>query len=158
MYHSTWISIKITCVDLISRQNQVSVSSVQSLTHVQLFVTPWNAARQASLSNTNTWSLLKLMSIQSVMPSNHLILCLPLLLLPSIFPSIKIFSTSQFFTSSSQSIGVSASASVLPISWLDLLAVQGTLKNLLWNHSSKALIVRHWAFFTQTITMVWSLT
>ena len=158
MYHSTWISIKITCVDLISRQNQVSVSSVQSLTHVQLFVTPWNAACQASLSIANTWSLLKLMSIQSVMPSNHLILCLPLLLLPSIFPSIKIFSTSQFFTSSSQSIGVSASASVLPISWLDLLAVQGTLKNLLWNHSSKASIVQHWAFFTQTITMVWSLT
>ena len=68
------------------------ISSIQSLSHVQLFVTPWTAAHQASLSITNSWSILKLMSIESVMPSNHLILCHPLLLLPSIFPRIRIFS------------------------------------------------------------------
>ena len=91
----------------------VVFSSVQSLSHVWLFVTPWTAACQASLSITNSWSLLKLMSIESVMPSNHLILCCPLLLLPPIFPSAGSFSMSQFFTLGGQSIGVSASASVL---------------------------------------------
>ena len=91
------------------------LSSVQSLSHVQLFVTSWTAACQASLSISNSWSLLKLVSIESVMPSNHLILCHPHLLLPSIFPSIRIFQMSQFITSGGQSIGVSASASVLPI-------------------------------------------
>ena len=91
-------------------------SSVQSLSHVWLFVTPWTAARQASLSITNSWSLLKLMSIESAMPSNHLILSCPLLFLPSIFPSSKFFSPmSQFFVSGSQSVGASASASVLPM-------------------------------------------
>ena len=94
-------------------------SSVQSLSRVQLFVTSWTAARQASLSITNSRSLLKLMSIDSVMPSNHLILCRPLLLPPSIFPSIRVFLMSQFFTSSGQSIGVSASASVLPLNIQD---------------------------------------
>ena len=89
-------------------------SSVQSLSHVQLFVTPWTAACQASLSITNSWSFVKLMSIESVMSSNHLIFHSPLLLLPSIFPRIRAFSKSQFFTSSGQRIGVSASASVLP--------------------------------------------
>ena len=78
------------------------------------FVTPQTAVRQASLSITNSWSSLKIMSIESVMPSNHLILCRPLLLLPSIFPSIRVFSMSQLFASSGQNIGVSASASVLP--------------------------------------------
>ena len=94
------------------------LSSVQSLSRVQLFATPWIAAHQASLSITNSWSLLKLMSIESVMPSNHLILCHPLLLLPSIFPSIRVsgsFPMSQFFASCGQSIGVSPSASVLPM-------------------------------------------
>ena len=88
--------------------------SVQLLSLVQLFETPWTAARQASLSITNSWSLLKLMSIELVMPSNHPILCHPLLLLPSIFPSIGSFVRSQFFTTGGQSIGASASASVLP--------------------------------------------
>ena len=92
-----------------------SVQSVQSLSHVQFFATPWTVALQASLSITNSWSLLKLMSIESVMPSNHLILCHPLLLLPSIFPASGSFPMSQFFTSGGQSIGVSASASVLPM-------------------------------------------
>ena len=92
------------------------ISSVQSLSRVRLFATPWTAARQASLSITNSQSLLKLMSIESVMPSNHLILCHPLLLPPSIFPSIRVFSSeSVLFTSGGQSIGVSTSASVLPM-------------------------------------------
>ena len=96
-----------------------SVSSVQSLSHVWLFVTPWTAAHQASLSNTNSKSLLKLVSIESVMPSNHLILCHPLLLPPSIFPSIRSFSMSRFFASGCQSAGISASASVLPMNIQD---------------------------------------
>ena len=96
-----------------------SLSSVRSLSRVQLFVTPWTTARQASLSITNSWSLLKLMSIESVMPSNHLILCRTLLLPPSIFPSIRVFSKSQFFESGAQSIGASATASVLPMNIQD---------------------------------------
>ena len=94
-------------------------SSVQSFSHVRLFATPWAAAWQASLSLTNICSLFKLMSIESVMPSNHLILCHPLLLLPSIFPSIRSFQMSQLFTSGGQTIGVSASISVLPINTQD---------------------------------------
>ena len=90
-----------------------------SLRCVQLFATPWTAAHQASLSITNSWSLLKLMSIESVMPSYHLILCGPLLLLPSIFPSIGSFPMSQFFASGGQSIGVSASTSGLPMNAQD---------------------------------------
>ena len=89
--------------------NRIQFSSVQSLSRVWLFATPWTAARQASLSITNSWSLHKLMSIESVMSSNHLNLCCPLLLLPSIFPSIRVFSKSQFFASGGQSIGVSGS-------------------------------------------------
>ena len=94
-------------------------SSVQSLSHVRLFATPWSAAPQASLSITNSWSLPKPMSVESVMPSNHLILCHPLLLLPSIFPNIRVFQMSQLFPSGGQSIGVSASASVLPMNTQD---------------------------------------
>ena len=97
----------------------VPISSHQSLSHVRLFSTPWTTARQASLSITNSWSLLKLISIGSVMPSNHLILCCPLLLLPSIFPSIRVFQMSQLFASSGQSIGISASTSVLPMNTQD---------------------------------------
>ena len=132
-----------------------SFSSVQSLSCVRLFATPWTVAHQASLSITNSRSLLRPMSIESVMPSNHLILCRPLLLLPSIFPSIRVFSNE----------------SVLPIRWpkywsfsispfndysglisfrmdcLDLLTVQGTLKSLLQHSSSKASILRCSAFF-----------
>ena len=95
---------------------QIQFSSVQSLSRVRLFATPGTAACQASLSITNSWSLLKLMSIELVMPSNHLILCHPLLLLPSIFPNIRVFfPMSQLFASGGQSIGVSASSSVLPM-------------------------------------------
>ena len=93
--------------------------SVQSLSCVRLFATPWAAAHQASLYIANHQSLLKLMSIELVMPSNHFILCHPLLLLPSIFPSIRVFQMSQLFTSGSQSIGVSASKSVLPMNTQD---------------------------------------
>ena len=131
-------------------------SSVQSLSHV-CFATPWTAAHQASLSITNSWCLLKLLSIESVMPSNHLILCCPLLLLPSIFPSIKVFSNESALhirwpKYSSLSFNISPSSEHPgPISfrmdWLDLLAVQGTLKSLLQHHSSKSSILWPSAFF-----------
>ena len=103
------------------------ISSVQSLTCVQFFETPWTAARQAFLSITNTWRLLKIISIESVMPSKHLIFCHPLLLLPSIFPRIRSFPMSQFFVSGSQSTGIAASVSVLPmyIQGLFLLGLSG---------------------------------
>ena len=105
---------------------------VQSLSCVRLFATPWTAARQASLSVTNSWSMLKLMFIESVMPSNHLILCCPLLLLPSTFPSIRVFSNESVLCISDQSIGASASASVLPmdiqhwfsLGWTGLISLQ----------------------------------
>ena len=119
-------------------------SSVQLLSRVWLFETPWTAAHQASLSITNSWSLLTLMSIESVMPSNHLILCRPLLLLPSIFPSIRIFSNESIlhirwpkYWSFSFNISPSNEHSGLSsfrMDWLDLLAVQGTLKSLLQHH------------------------
>ena len=130
------------------------INSIQSLSRVWLFETPWTTARQASLSITNSRSLLKLMSIESVIPSNHLILCHPLLLLPSVFPSIRVFSKSQFSSGGGQSIGPSASASTeyselisFRMDWLDLLAVQGTLMSLLQPHSSKASILWCSAFF-----------
>ena len=96
-----------------------SVSSLKLLSHVRLFATPWTTERQGSLSITNSHSLLKLMSIDLVMPTTHFILCHPLLLPPSIIPSIRVFSMSQFFASGGQSIGVSASASVLPMNIQD---------------------------------------
>ena len=126
--------------------------SVQLLSHVRLFATSWSAARQASLSITNSWSLLKLMSFKSVISSNHLIFCY-LLLLPSIFPSIGVFSKESVlcirwpkYWSFSFSISPSNEYSGLisfKIDWLDLLAAQGTLKSLLQHHSSKALILWH---------------
>ena len=103
--------------------------SVQSLNHLQLFVTPWTSAHQASLSITYSQSLLKLMFIELVMPSNHLILCRPLLLLPLVFPSIRSFQMSQFFASGGQSIGVSASPSVLPMNIQDLFPLAMKLKD-----------------------------
>ena len=122
-------------------------SSVQLLTRVRLLATPWTAARQASLSITNSWSLLKLLSIASVMPSNHPILCCPLLLLPSIFPSIRVFSNESVlhvrwpkFWSFIFRISPSNEYSGLisfRLDWLDLLPDQGTLKSLLQHHSSK---------------------
>ena len=105
---------------------QVQPSSVQSLSCVQLFATPWTAAHQSSLSNTNSRSLLKLMFIESVMPSNHLIFCHPLLLPPSIFPSIRVFVMSQLFSSGGQNIGVSVSASVLPMNIQDQFSLGWT--------------------------------
>ena len=98
---------------------ELQISSVQLLTRIWFFATPWIAARQASLSITNSWSLPKLTSIEFVMPSNHLILCRPLFLPPSIFPRIKVFSKSQFFTLGGQSIAISASTSVLPMNIQD---------------------------------------
>ena len=134
------------------------LTSVQfsSLSHVRLFVTPWAAASQASLSITNSWSLPKLMSIESVMPSNHLTLHRPLLLLPSIFPSIRVFSNESALhirwpkcwrfsfniSPSKEHPGLIS----LRIDCLDLLAVQGNLKSLLQHHSSKASILRCSAF------------
>ena len=134
------------------------ISSIQLLSCVPLFVTPWTTAHQASLSITNSRSLLKLTSITSVMPSSHLFLCRPLLLLPPIPPSIKVFSNESTLCMRWPKYW-SFSFSIIPskeiprlisfiMDWLDLLAVQGTLKSLLQNHSSKASILWHSAFFT----------
>ena len=132
-------------------------SSVQSLNHVRLFASPLTTTCQASLSITNSWSSPKSMSIESVMPSHHLILCHPLLLLPSIFPSIRVFSKESAlhirwpkYWSFSISISPSNEYSGLisfRMDWLDVLIAQGTLKSLLQRHSSKASIPRHSAFF-----------
>ena len=133
-----------------------SSGSVQSISRVQLFATPWTAAHQSSLSISNSRSLLKLMSMESVMPSNHLFLCHPLLS-PSIFPSIRVFSTESVlyitwrkYWSFSFSINPSNEYSGLisfRIDWCDLLAVQGTLKSLLQHQSAKASILQHSALF-----------
>ena len=131
--------------------------SFQLFSRFLLFATPWTAARQASLSVTNSRSLLKLMFMESVMPSNHLILCHPLLFLPSVFPSIRVFSNESVlrirwpkYWSFSFSISPFSEYSGLisfRIDWLDLLAVQGMVKRLLQHHSSKASILWHSAFF-----------
>ena len=135
----------------------VQFSSVQLLSRVRLFATPWTAARQASLSITSSRNLLKLMSIESVMPSNHLNLCRPLLLPPSIIPSIRVFSNESVLHirwpkdwSFSFNFSPSNEYSELisfRMDWLDLLAFQGTLKSLLQHHSSKTSILRRSAFF-----------
>ena len=135
----------------------VQFSSVQSLSHVWLFATPWTAACQTSLSINNCWNLPKPMSIESVMPSNCLILCHPLLFLPSIFPSIRVFSTElalhiRWPKYWSYSFGITPSNEhpgliSFRMDWLDLLAVQGTLKSPLQHHSSKASILWCSAFF-----------
>ena len=126
----------------------IQFSSVQSLSRVRLFATPWIAARQASLSNTNSRSLLKLTPIESVMPSSHLILCRTLLLLPPIPPSIRVFSNESTLhfsiTPSNEHPGLIS----FRMDWLDLPAVQGTLKSFHQHHSSKASIFRCSAFFT----------
>ena len=138
-------------------KSTVQFSSVQSLSPVWLLVTPWTAACQTSLSITNSQSLPKLMSTESVMPSNHLILCYPLLLPPSIFPSIRVFSNKSAlrirwpkYWSFSFNISHSNEHSglIFWMDWLDLLAVQGTLKSLLQHHSSKASILQRSAVFT----------
>ena len=136
----------------------VQFSSVQSLSHVRLFATPWTTTPQASLSITNTWSSLRLTSIKSVMPSSHLILCWPLLLLPPIPPSIRVFSNESTLRMRWPKYW-SFSFSIIPskeiprlisfrMDLLDQLAVQGTLKSLLQHHSSKASILWCLAFFT----------
>ena len=135
----------------------MGISSVQSLSHVLLFATPWTAACQASLSITNTQSPPKPMSVESMMPSDHLNLCCPLLLLPSIFPRIRVFSNESAlhirwpnYWSFSFNISPSSKHPGLVsfrMDWLDLLAVQGTLKSLLQHHSSKASILQCSAFF-----------
>ena len=134
---------------MISNEN---ISLVQWLSCVQLFATPWTAASQASLSITNPQSLLKLMSIELVMPSNHLILCHPLLLLPSVIPSIRVFSNDSalhirwpkywHFSFSISPSNEHPGLISFRMDWLHLLAVQGTLKSLLQHHSSKASILR----------------
>ena len=146
---------------LVSRTSRICLhqfNSVQSLSRVRLFVTPWIAARQASLSITNSLSSPRLMSIESVIPSSHLILRCPLLLLPPIPPSIRVFSSESTlhmrwpkYWSFSFSISPSSEHPGLisfRMDWLDLLAVQGTLKSLLQHYSSKASILQHSAFFT----------
>ena len=144
MYCSSW------------SHKESDTTSVQSVSHVQLFATPWTAVHQASLSITNSPSLLKLMSIESVMPSSHLILCRPLPSCLQSFQASGSFPMSQFFASGSQSIGASALASVLPktiqgwslrIDWFHLLAVQGTFRSLLQHHSLKVSILWCSAFF-----------
>ena len=142
----------------------IQFSSVQLLSRVRLFATPWTTAHEASLSITNSWSLLTIMSIELAMPSNHLILCRPLLLLPSIFPSIRVFSNESVlrirwpnYWSFSFSISPFNEYSGLisfRMDWLDLLVLQGTLKSLLQHHSSKASILQCSAFFIVQLTSV----
>ena len=153
-----------SCIVLISaNQMPLSVSSVQfSCSVVSDSVTPWTAARQAFLPITNSRSLLKLMPIESVMPSNHLILCRPLLLLPSIFPSIRVFSNELVlqirwpkYWSFSFNISPSNEYSGLisfRMDWFDLLAVQGTLKSLLQQYHAKASVLQRSAFFIVEFT------
>ena len=151
--------IKIKALNTIS---SVQFSSVQSLSRVWLFVLPWTAARQASLSTTNSRSSLKLMSIELVMPSSHLILCRPLLLLPPIPPNIRVFSNEStllkrwpnYWTFSFSIIPSKEHPGLISfrMDWLDVLAVQETLKSLLQHHSSKASILRPSAFFTVQIS------
>ena len=129
------------------------ISSVQSLSYVQLFATPWTAARQASLSITNSRSLLELMSLESVMPSNHLILCHLLLLPLSIFPSIRVFSNESVlhirwskywsFNFNNSPSNEYSELIYFRMDWLDLLAVQGTLKSIFYHHNSKASILQY---------------
>jgi len=134
-----------------------SISSVQSLSHVWLFETPWIAAHQASLSITNSQSLPRLMSIESVMPSNYFILCRPLLLLPPIPPSIRVFSNESVlhirwpkywsFSFNISPLNEHLGLISFRMDWLDLLAVQGTLNSLLQHHSSKSSVLQHSTFF-----------
>ena len=152
-----WSFKKLVLLRILSPLLSVQFSSVQLFSRVRLFATPWPAAHQASLSITNFWSLPKLMSIELVMPSNHLIFCHPLLLLPSIIPSIRVFPNESAlhirwpkYWNFSFSISPSNEHSGLisfRMDWLDLHAVQRTLRSLLQHHSSKASVLRHSAFF-----------
>ena len=141
----------------LSPQRKKQNKTVQLLSHVRLFATQWTAARQASLSITNSQNPPKSMSIESVMPSNHLILCHPLLLLPSIFPSIRVFSNESAlrirwpkywnFSFNISPTNEHPGLISFRMGWLDFLAVQGTFKSLLQHHSSKASILQHSTFF-----------
>ena len=160
LYHCVLTGFHSACH--IAYTNQIinfnaQFSLVESFSRVWLFATPWTAACQASLSITNSWGLLRLLSIELLMPSSHLILCCPLLLPPSIFPSIRVFSNESALHIRwpkcwSFSFNISPSNEhpgliSLRMDWLDLLAAQGTLKSLLQHHSSKASILRRSAFF-----------
>jgi len=155
-----YLKVRITCI---KSWINFQFVSVQSLSRVRLFAIPWITARQASLSITNSGSSLRLTSIESMMPSSHLILCRPLLLLPPIPPSIRVFSNESTlhmrwskYWSFSFSITPSKEIPGLisfRMDWLDLLAVQGTLKSLLQHHSSKALILWHSTYFKLLLKM-----
>ena len=167
MKQKTFLQSKWASSKMLSFKSCIVLSSVQSLNCVQLFVTPWTAGRQTSLSITNSRSLPKLMSIESVIPSNHLIVCCPFLLPPPIPPSIRVFSNESVlrirwpkYWSFSFNISPSNEHPGLisfRMDWLDLLAVQGTLKSLLWHHSSKASILRCSAFFIVQLSHTWPL-
>ena len=154
-YHYVWIYLEKNFETV---HPSIQFSSVQLLSHVQLFATPWTAARQASLFITNSRSLPKPMSTESVMSSSHLILHCPLLLLPSIFPSIRVFSNESVLCIRwpkywSFSFNLSPSNEYpglisFRMDWLDLLAIQGTHKSHLQHHSSKSSVFQHSAFFT----------
>ena len=153
---SSW-HLTLPCSSHLISNQAFQLSSVQLLSHVQLFATPWTATHQVSPSITNSRSLLKLLFIESVIPSNHLILCHPLLLLPTIIPSIKVFSSElglhirwpkyQGFSFSINPSNEYAGLICFRIDWFDLLAVQGTLKSLLQHYSSKASTLWCSAFF-----------
>ena len=138
------------------------ICSVQSLSHVRLFATPWTAAHQASLSITNSWSTLKLMSIESVMPSSHLILCRPLLLLPPIPPSITVFSNGQLFAWGSQSTGLSTLASFLPkntqdwspLEWTGWFSLQCKGLSRVFSNTT---VQKHQFFSAMQIYKLWSI-
>ena len=153
-----WSFLKLSRTEYRICASYIRISSVQSISHVRLFATPWSTARQASLSITNSQSSLRLTSIESMMPSSYLILCRPLYLLPPIPPSIRVFSNESTLLMRWPKYW-SFSFSIIPskeipglisfrMDWLDLLAVQGALKSLLQHHTSKASILRCSPFFT----------
>ena len=161
-YHSKWTLVSV------GWQDWHLVDAVQSLSCVQLIATPWTAAHQAPLSSTISWSPPKPMSIESVMPSNHLILCRPLLLLPLIFPSIRVFSNEsalpirwpKYWSFSFNISPTNEHPGLISfrMDWLDLLAVQRNLKSLLQHHSSKASILQRSAFFTVQLSRPYTTT
>ena len=167
-FSATWMDLEIITLNEVSQKKKdeyhmiLLICSVQLFSCIQLFATPWTAACQASLSITNSQSLLKLMSIESVVPSNHLIFCHPLPLPPSIFPSMRVFSNEsvlhirwpkyQSFSFSISPSNVYLGLVSFRMDWLDLLAVQGTLKSLLQHHSLKASILLCSALFVVQIS------
>ena len=159
-----WTTSPVLGIIPLKNKKRLIISSVQLLSHVRIFVTPWTAAHRASLSITNSRSLLKLMFIELEMPSNHLILCCPLLLPHSVFPRVKVFSNDSVlgikwpkYWSFSFNISPSNEYSGLisfRMDWLDLLAVQGTLKSLLQHYSLKASVLWRSTFFMDVLTSI----